>query len=368
MIIDVLRFVKGYVSFEAEGGFPERFLNLCAVNGIVLWNVKNDGVKVCACTSCDGYKNLDKPALNSGMTLKAEQTHSLKTSILRHKRRCGLLFGAMAAVVCIAVLSSMIWDVEILAEDGVNAEDFTETLASLGVKPGAFKSKIDILDVQSQLEKLYPELAWVSLNIFGGRAEVEMSVVTPVPETVDMNTPTNVVASKAGKITLIGLRSGTKLVKEGMFVPEGELLISAVTEGNESGEHIRHADGFVMAQTQTSFSSNVLMTQKRNILSDETSFYGLYFFGLEIKPFFDSDDASDSSLNTYFVRGGDAVLPVGVIWQNAARFVKTQVELTESEARCSLLLDAVRQIRKDMAEAEISACECVFGNLSLIHI
>lgn len=46
MIINFLRLILGFVEFEAKGGFPERFLNLCTVNGITLWQVQNDGVKV----------------------------------------------------------------------------------------------------------------------------------------------------------------------------------------------------------------------------------------------------------------------------------------------------------------------------------
>ena len=69
MLVRVLRSVLGYVEFEAFGGFAERFINLCTLNGINLWDVKNDGVKVCACTDFDGYKKMRKCARNSGMRL-----------------------------------------------------------------------------------------------------------------------------------------------------------------------------------------------------------------------------------------------------------------------------------------------------------
>ena len=62
MIINFLRLILGFGEFEAKGGFPERFLNLCTVNGITLWQVQNDGVKVKACTSVKAYKNIKKSA------------------------------------------------------------------------------------------------------------------------------------------------------------------------------------------------------------------------------------------------------------------------------------------------------------------
>ena len=38
-IIRFLRFIFGYVEFCAEGGFPERFINLCSVYHVRLWDV-----------------------------------------------------------------------------------------------------------------------------------------------------------------------------------------------------------------------------------------------------------------------------------------------------------------------------------------
>ena len=60
----------GYVQSSAVNGFPERFINLCNIRGINLWNVKNDGVKVTAFTTEREFQELKIPAENSGMSLK----------------------------------------------------------------------------------------------------------------------------------------------------------------------------------------------------------------------------------------------------------------------------------------------------------
>ena len=36
----VINFLRGSVRLEAEGAFPERFLNLCAQNGVAFWAVE----------------------------------------------------------------------------------------------------------------------------------------------------------------------------------------------------------------------------------------------------------------------------------------------------------------------------------------
>ena len=358
MIIELLRTVKGYVEFEAEGGFPERFLNLCRLNGIVLWNVENNGVKVLAFTNYEDFARLSEPAERSGMELKIIKECGLKYFVVCHKRRCGLIFGALLASACVAFLSTMVWQVDVIAEEGVNVEDFTQSLAELGVRRGAFKSKIDILEVQRALVKEYPQLVWVSLNIFGGRAEVEMSVAVPVPEIVDMDSPANVVAAKAGKITLVGLRAGTLLVKEGMFVPEGELLISCVTESTQWGESICRADGFVNALTETEFADTVEFTMKRDVVSECKSRYGLYFFGISVKPFFRADGEKYASEYIHFADADKSALPFGVVCRNIPAAEKRTVELSEGAALCTALYNCVHQKREAMSEAKISACAC----------
>ena len=81
-MIQILRLLKGYVEFCADGGFPERFINLCNIKGINLWNVKNDGVKVLAFTTEREFQELKIPAENSGMTIKIIKSRGLKSPMV----------------------------------------------------------------------------------------------------------------------------------------------------------------------------------------------------------------------------------------------------------------------------------------------
>ena len=54
LVLKFLRFLSGYVSLIAEGGFPERFINLCRLRGILLWELRcKDGV-ITACKFSGG--------------------------------------------------------------------------------------------------------------------------------------------------------------------------------------------------------------------------------------------------------------------------------------------------------------------------
>ena len=38
-MLTVLRYIKGYFLLHISGYSPERFMNLCRINGIVLWDI-----------------------------------------------------------------------------------------------------------------------------------------------------------------------------------------------------------------------------------------------------------------------------------------------------------------------------------------
>ena len=39
IFIKFVRFILGYIRVTISGDYPERFLNLCAANGVTVWNV-----------------------------------------------------------------------------------------------------------------------------------------------------------------------------------------------------------------------------------------------------------------------------------------------------------------------------------------
>ncbi len=358
-MIQFLRLLKGYVEFCAVGGFPERFINLCNIRGINLWNVKNDGVKVVAFTTEREFQELKIPAENSGMTLQIIKSHGLKTFAKRHKWRCGAVLGIVLAFGFWIFMSGYIWEVEVLATDGVNVEDFTESLADLGVKIGARKSKIDIIQVQNQLMNEYSELLWVSLNIFGGKAQVEMSEFIEQKEITDTKKPVNIVAKKKGEIVLVKGYNGVNAVKEGDNVTKGTLLISGVVKNFDGSEYFTHARGEIFAKTQNNerivypYKNKVFATAKK-----ENRYY-LYVFSLKL-PLGLKTKGVFITENSKLLKSGETVLPFGIIREDNFSVFQKSVEYSPQEAMLSALLESVKAKREQYNESELKSVEYEF--------
>ena len=358
-MIQILRLLKGYVEFCAEGGFPERFINLCNIKGINLWNVKNDGVKVVAFTTEREFEELKIPAENSGMTLKIIKSRGLRSFAKRHKWRCGAVFGIVLAFCFWAFMSGYIWEVEVLAPNGVNVESFTESLSDLGVKIGARKSKIDVIQVQNQLMNEYSELLWVSLNIFGGKVQVEMSEFVEQKEIIDTKTPVNVVAKKKGEIVLVKGYKGVNAVKEGDNVTKGSLLISGVVKNFDGSESFTHAKGEVFAKTENNEKAVCLYENKILTTSQRESRYYLYVFSLEI-PVGPKTRGGFLTENKKLLKSGETVLPFGIIREDNVSILRKTIEYSSEEAMLSTLLDGVKIKREKYNKSELKSVKYEF--------
>lgn len=358
-MIQILRLIKGYVEFCAEGGFPERFINLCNIKGINLWDVKNDGVKVIAFTTEKEFEALKIPAENSGMTLKIIKSRGLKTFAKCHKWRCGVALGIVLAFCFWAFMAGFIWEIEVLPTESVNVEDFTETLEDLGVKIGARKSKIDIIQVQNQLMNEYSELLWVSLNIFGGKVQVEMSEFVEQKEITDTKEPVNIVAKKKGEIVLVKGFNGVNAVKEGDNVTKGSLLISGVVKNFDGSEYFTHAKGEIFAKTKNKEKIICGYKNKAFTTFQKESRYYLYAFSLKI-PFGLKTKGEFLTESNKLLKSGKTILPFGIIREDDFSFFQKSVEYSPKEAMLSGLLEGVKIKRGKYNKSDLKSVKYEF--------
>ena len=96
MIIELMKYIFGYIEFKAYGGLADRFLNLCTREKIPLWNIKNINGNIFARTTVSGYLSLKNPARKSGMKLLALNKRGLKFFLIRNKSRLGIAIGVVA--------------------------------------------------------------------------------------------------------------------------------------------------------------------------------------------------------------------------------------------------------------------------------
>ena len=356
-MIELLRLFKGYIIFIAEGGFAERFLNLCRINGINLWNVENDGTNVKACTTISEFMRLKTPAQNAGMDIKILENRGLPFVARRHKWRAGVLAGILMTCGFIWYMSGFIWNVEIVDEKGQKIENLPKVVYEEGVRTGIRKSQIDVLQVQENILEQFPELSWVSVNIFGSKAQVEYTIAKKATPAQDETTPKNIIAKKNGCIVLVEGYEGTNMVKEGENVAKGSLLISGVITNGDLTEEFVHAKGKVFAVTENGVLKNNSKEFKSKVIFSTKTRYVCYLFGLRI-PLGISEKDIEMSETDIFLVGNNTVLPVGFIREDNIKLRDEEVTLNKKECELLALLECVQEKRQEFSAAEIEKTKC----------
>lgn len=314
LIVRIIRFLTGYVSFTATGGFIERFVNLCTKNKIPLWNLKRRDDFLKADTTVNGYKNIRESAKRSGVRVSIEQKHGLPFFMHKYRKRCGILAGMGFAILVTLLLSSMIWTINVSGNTELTDEQVIEAFYETGVKIGALKSKIDCTECAFQVTRKLPELTFASVNIIGSRAEIVVNERSTKPDFLDNSKPSNIVSTDDGVILSIDANIGKAEIKAGDAVLKGDLLISGITQNADGSENLKCAKGKVFAkvkkQIDTKNTDFIFRTQK----SIEKCLY-IYLLGLKI-PLGATTDKNTSFYSTEFLTNGDITLPIGIVKSN----------------------------------------------------
>lgn len=273
LVLKLFRFLFGFVTFSAKGGFPERFLNLCRINRINLWNLKSKNSVICASTDCSGYKKIRSVAKKSGMKVRIKTKHGLPFFLNRHSHRVGIIAGIFICIALISVLSTRIWSVDVTGNIRVPAEKITDVFENLGIKKGVPAGSIDIKTVEIEALRQLPEISWLNINIDGSSARIEVRETEEIKEKNESEEPSDIVASRDGQIVILRPFSGTQEQKIGNAVLKGDLLISGISENKDLTVTFCKASGYVVARTNRKISAcQQRKISAKRILESKTSY------------------------------------------------------------------------------------------------
>ena len=287
------RFTVGFLEVQFSGDVAEVILNICAKQGIVLWNIKRKGEKIRCFMTVGDFKSLPGTAKHSGIRVHILKRHGLPFIINRYKRRLGIPIGVAIFFCFLYFMSTFIWTVEVSGNKNVPEDDILAACEEIGIKEGVPKNKINPQTAKQELLLKVNSLAWASVNIEGCRATVNVTEVKEKGE--DNSVATNIKASADGVITKIDVTSGNCLVKVGDTVAKGQLLVSGVIERENTTDFV-HSSGSITAKTEreiivsSNFRRSVSLKtgkiKKRSVIS---------FFGIKIPLFLGKIDGSFES-------------------------------------------------------------------------
>lgn len=256
-LIDIIRYLKGYVVFTATGGFPERFINLCNINGIRTWNLNPDIGYVSGCISASNFRKIRRFVKSSGIHVKIVKKEGLPFLIRKYSSRKFLFAGIIFYFIFIFIMNQFVWIIDITGTETISREEILSTAKEYSLYPGIFAARLDESAVsRSCINHFNDKIVWMAINVKGSKAVIEMRDFVDEHEDSTYGNPCNIVADFQGKILSIETYNGEKAVNSGSGVKKGDLLISGVIENRDLSCNYVEARGKITALHSVSFSKS----------------------------------------------------------------------------------------------------------------
>lgn len=265
-----VNYLRGQVLVRVESAFPERVLNLCAARDLGFWDLQWESETAFTCRlSRADFRELRRAAGKLECSVTPLRRSGAPYTLRRLLSRPALAAGAVAVGLWLVLGSFFIWEFEIEGNETVPDEVILRALEAQGVGIGSFGLSLDGEDLRNHILLELPELVWLTVNVSGCKAEVQVRERVAVPETVDRDAPSNLVARRAGLVLEIHAFSGVKCAVAGMSVEEGQLLISGVEDTETFGARTTAGLGEAKGRTWHTLTANVPLTVQKKVYSGE---------------------------------------------------------------------------------------------------
>lgn len=315
MIFRLFKFVAGYVIFTAKGGFAERFINLCAVRRINLWNVTLSDNTIVACVNIREFKKLRGVARKTGVHISIREKRGVPFYLRAHKDRVGLLIGACIFLFFMTFMNTFVWCIQTHSSEKISRYQILQAAENAGLHYGVFVKSFDEEKAAREIYKAFDgELSWVKVNIKGSLAVIDFRDKVKNIQIEEKGEPANIVADFDGIILSDETYQGSKNKSRGDVVSKGEVLISGVVEGVDMKPLYYEAKGKFTALHQrllefTLDNQSEFYSYKK--LSEKTS---LNIFGLDIPLSFSFHSAKNTTVYTYesYIEFEGYRLPFGI--------------------------------------------------------
>lgn len=354
-IVQFLRWLLGWVCFEAQGGFPERLLNLAARGGVTLWNTKRQGISLRACCFARKYKKLRPIARKTGMRLHVIRRRGAPFFLHRYRARSGLALGLAAYAILLQVLSSQIWVIQVSGNQKVPEKEILAVMEELGVRKGGRIGRLDIQQLQIEALQKLPDLVWLTVNPQGSIAHVEVAERAPTPSVTDKNAASNIKAVRDGRIVRMEVYGGQAAVQVGDAVAGGMLLVSGVVD-TSVGPVLRKSEAVIYAQTNRTLQVAVALEETQELEDGRILFRPTFqLFNVCIPLYSDGPLEGNYRLveKAHFLTANGRRLPLGVTNRYYHRLSPAVIRRTETEAAALAAQLLEEKERTELAEAEI---------------
>ena len=138
----LLLYLKGYYFILVSGYGTERFINLCKVKNIYLWDMQMNHNEYSMKISRDDYENLEEIVYKTGVKVDILKKYGLPFLFKGKKNRFFYLIFLGIAIALVFISNLFVWQIEYEGNYTVTSEQLSDFLVEYDVDEGVLKSKV----------------------------------------------------------------------------------------------------------------------------------------------------------------------------------------------------------------------------------
>lgn len=288
-IFKLMSLIRGYVVIRLNAVKYEKVINLLRKKGINMWDVErnDDGIKFKI--SYDDYKKYHDVIKETKMEAVKKTGFALKLSVL--KVRKGFLVGVFALVVCLYVLTSLVWNIQIIGTNNITARSIISMLEENNITMPISHSSIEPKKIETMLYNSFERFKFVEAYIEGSNLIIFVKEKEPEKAEIKSNEPSSIISNKNAIINKVIAKSGQPMVKEGDVVYEGQTLVMGMVKNKNSEEFMMvPSDGTIYGKTYYNYEMKEEKVKNLEVSTNKSkNVYFLQINGNSIKIIGDKD-------------------------------------------------------------------------------
>lgn len=263
-MVELLKYIRGYLRIRVWGFSPERFMNLCSNKGILLWNIVREGDSYYMNINLRGFWELRPIVRKTGTRVAVLERYGLPFFLPKLLKRKVFVAGLVLALAFWFFSADYIWDVEISGNCQITDDMFDSFLKKHQVSVGMRKDALDIEELEKEIRRQFPQITWASARLSGTRLQIEIKENdAPILTEEKEDSPgTDLVSEYDGRVVSMIVRSGVPKVSIGDTVEKGAILVEGrIPIYNEDATvreyHYVDADADIVIEHSTSYSEEL---------------------------------------------------------------------------------------------------------------
>lgn len=331
-------FIGGYKVFAADAGDAARIINLCRSIGVRYRDTVFDGDRVFFKCSLLASGRLEKRCAEAGIAILCERVCGIPSLFFRYRRRYGVFAGILLFAAILFFSGRVIWDIRIDGNSRLSDDQVIEQLGECGLSVGDLRRGIETSTVENRVMIASEDISWMSINIIGTVAEVEIRESEVAEEREEERyAASNIVAARDGYIELFEDVRGKVVLSIGDYVREGELIVSGLYDSKTGEIRYTNARGKVLGRVERDIRAEIPLVYDKKVYTGRvfTEKY-LIFFEKEVKFCGNSGNSYEScdTINTveYLDIFSAGELPVGIRTVKHMEYTYERAERTPEEA------------------------------------